>query len=58
MKIPIAVAVYSTENGYMYDIPLYSLTEIQQVRDQEHPEIEPNYRVIIVHANLSTEDFT
>lgn len=54
----IAVAVCCTESGDLYKQSLYSNEEIDQVKAGTHPEIGETDRAIIVHGDLSSEDFT
>jgi len=54
----LAVAVYCTDNGDLYDLPLFSVEEVEQVKSGTHPEIFDDFRVIVVYRDLSTECFT
>ena len=57
-KPVIAVAVYCTESGHLYDYPLYSKDEIESVRKGTHPDLNGDEKVIIVHPNMMTESYT
>ncbi len=57
-NIVIAVAVSCSDSRFLYSVPLYTAEDINRVRTSTHPDIEPNYRVMIVHADMSAEDLS
>lgn len=56
-KIPLAIAVYLTDNNDLYSKELFTQEEIQAVQDNED-ETTKDYKTIIVYPDMTTTDHT
>ncbi len=54
---PIAVAVYLNDSGDLYSKNLYTEEEVEAVRQSEDEDTQ-EWKTIIVHADMSSEDHT